>query len=312
MRKDRQVMLWLCAAAGGILALLWGRGEAADGLGELEKLAGPGLRLGAWLRELSLSGAGGNLAAWALVLVLCALPLLALVLLRLRRGRFCREDVLAVLMVPQLFALLYTLVNPALLEGEVTSLFPEMRSFFYLEAAGTLCSTGVAWAALAVLRGLEDRSARGLPRVLCPLLTAGAALMALAAGLEGVSGFLREEHALTAGLITLMQAVPTLLGGLVLLWGEALVRAMGEELFTRETALLCARTAAGCRMAAQASVILSLSANLIQLALFPVLYAGQFRVEIPLLSLTLSAALYLLCRSLERGRELQEDSDSII
>ena len=32
------------------------------------------LRLGEWLRDLSLSGAGGNIAAWGAVLGLTALP----------------------------------------------------------------------------------------------------------------------------------------------------------------------------------------------------------------------------------------------
>ena len=35
-------------------------------------------RLGEWLRELSLSGETGNAAAWAVVLILSALPALGL------------------------------------------------------------------------------------------------------------------------------------------------------------------------------------------------------------------------------------------
>ncbi len=311
MGINKQALLWLCAAAGAVLALLAGWG--GEGASWLEGLTGLGRGLGEWLRRLSLSGTGGNLAAWALVLAVCALPLLFLMRRRHRQGRLWAEDVLLVLMVPQIFALLYVLVNPTLLGGGVMELFPEMRSFFSLAALGTLCSTGVAWLVLKVLRGLEDCPVQRLPKVLCPLLTGGAALMALAAGFGGALGFVQEgENVLLSGLITLMQAVPTLLGALVLLWGKELAEKMGEALFSEETARLCARTAMGCQMAVQASVVLSLSANLLQLVLYPMLYTGQFSVEIPLFSLTLSAALYLLCRSLERGWELQADSDSII
>ena len=311
MGTNKQAVLWLSAAAGAALALLLGRGEGDTSW--LEGVAGPGRRLGEWLRELSLSGAGGDLAAWALVLAVCALPLLFLCWRRYRQGRFQAEDMLLPLMSLQLFVLLYFLVNPALLKGEFMELFPEMRDFFSLAILGTLCSTGVAWLVLKALRGLENCPTQRLPAVLCPLLVGGAALMALAAGFGGAAGFVQGgEHVLLSGLLTLMRAAPTLLGALVLLWGEALARKMGEALFSEETARLCARTALGCRIAVQASVVLSLAANLLQLVLYPLLYAGQFSVEIPLFSLTLSAALYLLCRSMERGQELQADSDSII
>ena len=311
MGINKQALMWLCAAAGAALALLLGRG--VEGASWLEGLAGLDRRLGDWLRQLSLSGTGGNLAAWALVLAVCALPLVFLLWRRHRQGRLWPEDALLVLMVPQIFALLYFLVNPTLLGGGMMELFPEMRGFFSLAALGTLCSTGVAWLVLKMLRGLEDCPTQRLPGVLCPLLTGGAALMALAAGFGGASGFVQGgEHVLLSGLLTLMRAAPTLLGALVLLWGERLAEEMGRALFSEETARLCARTALGCRIAVQASVVLSLTANLLQLVLYPMLYTGQFSVEIPLFSLTLSAALYLLCRSLERGWELQADSDSII
>lgn len=70
MGINKQALMWLCAAAGAALALLLGRG--VEGASWLEGLAGLDRRLGDWLRQLSLSGTGGNLAAWALVLAVCA------------------------------------------------------------------------------------------------------------------------------------------------------------------------------------------------------------------------------------------------
>ena len=283
MKLNRQAPLWLCAAAGAALALLWGGGAGLEGL------AGPGRRLGEGLRALSLAGAGGNLAAWALVLAVSALPLLALAALCLRRGRLWVEDALLALMSPLLFALLYFLVNPTLLRGGAVELFPEIRDFFSLALGCAVLSAGVAWLVLRVLRRLEDCPADRLPRALCPLLLGGALLMAFAAGMAaGVSFRGGEGLDLLPGLVGVIGAAPTLLGAFVLLWGEALARAMGDGLFTGETARLCARTALGCRLAVQASV------------------------HIPLFTLILAGVLYLLCRVLERGKELQEDSDSII
>ena len=58
--------------------------------------------------------------------------------------------------------------------------------------------------------------------------------------------------------------------------------------------------------------VLALGRNLLQLALFSRLSTLHFSLNFPVIPLLLSAALYLLCRCVQRGRELQEDNDSII
>ena len=45
---------------------------------------------------------------------------------------------------------------------------------------------------------------------------------------------------------------------------------------------------------------------------FDYLLGVEISLDMPLIPLILSAALYLLCRCVQRGRELQEDNDSII
>ena len=64
-------------------------------------------RFGEWLRELSLSGAAGNILAWVIVLALAALPALGL----LWRPR-CQWDWLLPLAAAETFAGLYLLVKP--------------------------------------------------------------------------------------------------------------------------------------------------------------------------------------------------------
>ena len=74
-----------------------------------------------WLRELSLSGSAGNAAAWALVLLASALPLVPAILLLLRRRRW--TDALLLLLPPTIFAALYFGVNPTL-AGPVGQFLP--------------------------------------------------------------------------------------------------------------------------------------------------------------------------------------------
>ena len=64
--------------------------------------------------------------------------------------------------------------------------------------------------------------------------------------------------------------------------------------------------------AIQLTLALALGGNLVKLALVGVIPQVQFSLDLPLLPLPLAAALYLLCRCIQRGKELQEDNDSII
>ena len=87
---------------------------------------------------------------------------------------------------------------------------------------------------------------------------------------------------------------------------------MRQDLFGEAAVELCGRTAQGCRFVVQATVLISVFTNLTQLCLMGLMKDTHFSVYIPLLPLLLAGALFLLCRLMEKGRALQEDSDSII
>ena len=307
--------LWIVSAGaalglvlGGVWLFLGNRAWAA--------LSAPLAALGAGLRGLSLWSFWGNLGAWGAVVLLSALPLLALALLkRERRGP---EDWLLVLAALVLFTGLFLLANP-------TQLTWPVREFFPLAALGTVLSMAVAFVILKLLRGLEGASREKLARAFAGLLYLCAALTALTAALgqvlEGAGRWAGVVESNTApGSLTLwmiclvccLNAAPGLLSGLTMAWGADLARALGRESFDDEAVRLCGRTALGCRVVAQATVVLAVSANLIQLALMDQLRTTHFSLALPVLSLLLSVGLMLLCRLLQRGRELQEDSDSII
>ena len=321
---------WMPAAgaalAGALLAVLAGGWEVGDGTGSLST---PAQQAGAWLRGLSLSGPLGNLAAWLITLLVCALPFLLVVLSRRWHGRG-REDWLAVLMVPVLFFAVYCAVNPGLLPWPAGVTFP-------LAAGGFLLSLLAAWLVLKVLRGMEDcpqqRGMEDCPQqrllgALAPLLTGGAMLLAFGAAFARLTAFLVRSREVAQGntgdpegalftsgvllVLALLELVPYLLGALTLLWGARLARSMVPQLFSPQASQLCLRTAEGCRRVIQAGALLSVFSNLLQLVLLGALKSTRFSVSIPLFPLLLAGTLFLLCRLLQRGQELQEDSDSII
>ena len=321
----RRVGLMLCAAlAGGLTALAPLEQAVQAGYAQLEEA-------GAWLRQLSLSGAGGNVLAWALVLLVSCLPLLLLVLPR-GRGRWHGEDLLLPGCALLFLVLAFCLVNPT---WQPSPIFPEV---WMLAAFGIWGMGLVSWLVLRLLRGLEEGTMEKVSAVLRVLLVGCAALLVFAAALHGsravaaaVDGPAPEQIAMgqliTGGpfdrvmssgslwltaVLALAELVPKLLAAWVLLLAADLTDALALGPFSGESAARCAATARRCRLAIQLTLALALGGNLVKLALVGVIPQVQFSLDLPLLPLTLAAALYLLCRCIQRGKELQEDNDSII
>ena len=321
----RRVGLMLCAAlAGGLTALAPLEQAVQAGYAQLEEA-------GAWLRQLSLSGAGGNVLAWALVLLVSCLPLLLLVLPR-GRGRWHGEDLLLPGCALLFLVLAFCLVNPT---WQPSPIFPEV---WMLAAFGIWGMGLVSWLVLRLLRGLEEGTMEKVSAVLRVLLVGCAALLVFAAALHGsravaaaVDGPAPEQIAMgqlitggpfdrvmSAGslwltaVLALAELVPNLLAAWVLLLAADLTDALALGPFSGESAARCAATARRCRLAIQLTLALALGGNLVKLALVGVIPQVQFSLDLPLLPPTLAAALYLLCRCIQRGKELQEDNDSII
>ncbi len=332
MRRNL-ILISVPAAIGAALALL---GQGAKGGLTWAGLSAPLTAAGEGLRALSLSGAAGNLAAWAAVLLLCALPLLLFLPARKLGVPRGRGDLLLPLCSLVLLALCFFTVNPTWL-GEPAS------AFFPVAALWAAVSVLAAWFVLTLLRGFDAAPAQALGAAIRPLLTGCAALWALgsafgrAAEAAGRWSAVLEGNTATGGalimgtlpdfpdfpgslnftlaalvILAVLELLPDLLAALTLLWGAELAGALGALTFGQAEVELCGKTAASCRRAAQAAALLSAAANLFQLCTLTALRSSYFTVILPLFPVVLSAALYLLCRCLERGKQLQDDSDSII
>lgn len=312
----KQTRFWglLSALILGVLTGLWAGGGTGMNLSTSLVQAGEGLR------ALAVQGFWGNLAAWALVLALSALPLLLLVLPR-GRGPLTGTDTLLPLSTLLLFLALFFAVNPTLLNSPL----PE---YWVLGAAGGALCAVVCWLVLRLLEPMDRRDLPALAALLALLLTACALLVALSAGYGSTAAFLAQAQTIQEGntgapdaaqttiwirgLLTLLNAIPTLLGSGVLLWGSDLARTMARGPFEEEALAQCEKTANGCRRVIQAAVLLSLGANLLQLVLSSALTSQSYTLSLPLSTLALAAALFLLCRCIQQGKSLLDDSRSII
>lgn len=323
MTWRRGALLFFAALAGALIPLI-PTVQVAGALTAPIELAG-GL-----LRELSLSGPGGNLLAWAIVLLAAGLPLLLLVLPP-NRGRRHWEDIFLPASSLLLIGLAFCAVNPSYLDRF-------FGSTLLIAAAMIWVSLLVFWGVLRLLRGMEEAPLERLSGVLRILLVGCAALLVFAAA-SRVSGAIVEinnlqqdwtlflavasvpepsgltgDQALNIALaLPLVELIPDLLGAWMLLLAADLTTALARDPFGEESVGRCVTTARWSRLAIQATLVLALGVNLVKLARYDSLITEvKVSLDLPLIPLILSAALYLLCRCVQRGRELQEDNDSII
>ena len=323
MTWRRGVLLFFAALAGALIPLI-PTVQVAGALTAPIELAG-GL-----LRELSLSGPGGNVLAWAIVLLAAGLPLLLLVLPP-NRGRRHWEDIFLPASSLLLIGLAFCAVNPSYLDRF-------FGSTLLIAAAVIWVSLLVFWGVLRLLRGMEEAPLEKLSGVLRILLVGCAALLVFAAA-SRVSGAIVEinnlqqdwtlflavasvpepsgltgDQALNIALaLPLVELIPDLLGAWMLLLAADLTTALARDPFGEESVGRCVTTARWSRLAIQATLVLALGVNLVKLARYDSLITEvKVSLDLPLIPLILSAALYLLCRCVQRGRELQEDNDSII
>ena len=323
MTWRRGALLFFAALAGALIPLI-PTVQVAGAMTAPIELAG-GL-----LRELSLSGPGGNVLAWAIVLLAAGLPLLLLVLPP-NRGRRHWEDIFLPASSLLLIGLAFCAVNPSYLDRF-------FGSTLLIAAAVIWVSLLVFWGVLRLLRGMEEAPLEKLSGVLRILLVGCAALLVFAAA-SRVSGAIVEinnlqqdwtlflavasvpepsgltgDQALNIALaLPLVELIPDLLGAWMLLLAADLTTALAREPFGEESVGRCVTTARWSRLAIQVTLVLALVINFVKLFWFDYLLGlVEISLDIPLIPLILSAALYLLCRCVQRGRELQEDNDSII
>ena len=321
MTWRRGALLFFAALAGALIPLI-PTVQVAGALTAPIELAG-GL-----LRELSLSGPGGNVLAWAIVLLAAGLPLLLLVLPP-NRGRRHWEDIFLPASSLLLIGLAFCAVNPSYLDRF-------FGSTLLIAAAVIWVSLLVFWGVLRLLRGMEEAPLEKLSGVLRILLVGCAALLLFAAASRGSGAVVEikdfqqdwtlflavvsvpEPTGLTADqffvfALPLLELIPDLLGAWMLLLAADLTTALARDPFGEESVGRCVTTARWSRLAIQATLVLALGVNLVKLARYDSLITEvKVSLDLPLIPLILSAALYLLCRCVQRGRELQEDNDSII
>ena len=297
------ILAWLA----GVL-LGWG------GAGAGAEFIGLPVKLGAWLRQLSLSGGGGNIAAWAVVLIVAALPALGL----LWKGRQKADWLLPAASVVLLVWLFY-LVNPTMLGTVLPA--AEGWAMCGLAAVGSLM---VTWALLRLMKKLDANGTGLLPKI----LTVGAVIYAFMLGMGTMQQLVADTAAVQAAntadpgrtsftvntmwTLAFFKVWPALAAAAVVMWGGDLLRALEKDPFAGETVDLAEKIAKQCDQVVYLTLLATVFCNLLQMLRFSSLADVDVTVYLPVMTLALAAVLRTLCRYFRRAKAVSDDNDTII
>lgn len=297
---------------GCILAVLLGTSSA-------DQLINPLVNFGNFLRNLSLKSGSGNVGAWAIVIVLSALPLLGF--LWKKRSK---ADYLLFLSVAEIFAMLYYLVNPTKVSQMLSWMDTgTIAKAWALISADCITGTIVCWVLLRLLKVLGQKPAGILPTFLFWTAVIYAFLLAFS-GVQGIESAVIElakgnsQESLIGSsrnmliVIHILALIPDILGVWVILLAGKLTLALEREPFAEETVMLAEQISGKAVFAAKLSLLLTVLGNVLQMICFSKLLQVHMEIKIPLLTLVLCAALMLLCKYFRRAKEVNDDNASII
>lgn len=324
--KEKRFLLFLGAEAAFLLLLYWA--ASGQSLWVSDVMAFPFAQIGAGLRALSLSGAGGNGLAVVLYVLLSLIPVGVLVALG-RRRRLAPEDALLVVLSLLLFAVFYFMINP----GKIPGLLLAEADLLTMEQS---LFSGGAYALIfsyAVIRALRHFMAADreklqdylaiLLRVLAVyfvFLAFGPAFQGL---LEGVASLRSSTDLLGAALYDssnyvfvvlryLATMLPQGMTVVVILAALDLMKAIQADRYSQETAAQAHRVSRLCGISLAVSLLVVVAFDLLQLLFLGELAVVNIQVVIPVIPVAFVLAVLLVVQFLSENRQLKEDNDLFI
>ena len=288
-------------------------------------MAFPFEQIGMGLRLLSLSSGSGNAAAIVIYIAVSLLPIAALVVLRKKR-KLCAEDGLLGLLSVVLFAVLYVMINPGVINTWTSGAAPQPVGKAIL--GGMVYSVLAGYFILRVLRLFSNSETSMLVRymsVMLSLLNALFVYSIFGAGFNGLlnsiaelrAGNVGNEHLLGASYVFLVLqfVVDTLPGAFNILVVFALLRLLEEmrsDRYSAETVTATRRVSRLCSTALVTMIIANIGFNLLQLIFAKSILVINSSVQIPLFSITFVLAALLLIRLVTENKQLKDDNDLFI
>lgn len=277
-------------------------------------------QIGWGLRQLSLSGAVGNIAAILLFVLLGLIPCAVFVWLK-KKGRACKVDWMLPAISVCLFLVLYFMINPGLftmpIPGEGKAL---LGCTFYSVLVGYLVLRILKKSAQADTKSLQ----KGLRILLyvVMVLFAYVVVVEIAFNLPANIQAVREANNafgvdLTMTYIFLVlqsvvNALPYVLDIIVLFVATRALKELLTAAYSDAAVTAVQRIADVCAKALTIIVISSMGFNILQLVFRNRLHQIQIQATIPILSILFVVVILVVARYVRENQKLKQDNELFI
>lgn len=285
----------------------------------------PFTQIGMGLRILSLSGSAGNMAAIILYAALSLMPLLGLVVLKLKE-KLRGEDALLVLLSTVLFAVLYLMTNP----GDIEDIFhgaaglPVGKAFL----GGAVYSVLLGWLVLRALRLFFASGTDKLYKYLNALLFLVSVILIYAISGAALGGLIDSFAQLLAGnqgnesllgtsrvflvLQYVVDILPYIMDLLIVFLSSRLLSSMQNDRFSDTAIDTAEKLSRFCKLALTVIVLSQVAFNMLQLVFVKKLMVVNGQLNLPVLSIVFVLVVLLLTRYLADSKRLKDDNDLFI
>lgn len=277
-------------------------------------------QIGWGLRQLSLSGAVGNIVAIIVFVLIGFIPYAVFMWLK-KKGTACKVDWMLPALSVCLFIVLYFMINPGLIAtpipGEVQAL---LGSTFYSVLVGYLVLRVLEKSALADTKSLQ----KGLCVLLyiVMLLFAYVVVEELIFSLPAKIQAVREVNTadnvdltMTYIFLVLQSAInvlPYVLDIVVLFVAVKTLKELLADAYSDATVRAVKRIADVCTKTLTIIVVASMGFNILQLVFRNSLQQIHISVTIPILSILLVVVILMVARYVQENQKLKQDNDLFI
>ena len=287
-------------------------------------------QIGWCLRQLSLSGAVGNLVAIVLYVLIGAIPCGVLLLLK-KKKKACSMDYTLACISVILLVVLYYMINPGLLAENLLGQGQAMLSI-------TFYSVLLAYAVLRFMLTKKEESLDTLQKALRFVLYVVMVVCALSAvvevgvnlpaaikkvqdanngAMDSVTAFLygMPDLKMTYVFLTLqsvVKALPNALSVVVIFLCIRVLDVLLLDSYSEKAVERVAQVVASCKKSLIAIVVSEVILNVGQLLFSSQLYQMNVMVNIPVFSILFLLAVHVMARYIEENQKLKQDNDLFI
>jgi len=294
-------------------------------------MAFPFEQIGFGLRVLSLSGDFGNAVSIVIYIVIGLLPAAGFLFMSIKRKARI-EDGLLVLLSVVLFAVLYLMINPSIIDVFMGG--TAGRSVGKAAYGGIVYSVLCGYFILKILRIVSAGGTEKLIRYMSVMLGLlsiifvymifgilyGSLLDSIAVVKTGNTGsIINSINVYPTGFLYIFlilqfiaDALPYALNILIIFAGIQLLEEMQVNRYSTETVTAAKRVSRLCTKALAAIILVNIGFNLIPLILAAPLRIIHVSVQIPVFPITFVLAALLLTKLVAENKELKDDNDMFI